>query len=168
MLSHIQTPFDRILGLSLQSHDLQFGHMAARALVVFVFGLVLARVADRRCLGRNAGFDAMLVIILGSVLSRGVNGQAAFFPTLGASAVLVLLHHVLAALAFRFHAFSWLVKGSSRVLIRRGELDQSALAQTKITLDDLTENLRLNGNIASLAEAKEARLERNGQVSVVK
>lgn len=159
---------DGLLGLRVESQDLTFLHMAARACVVFFFGVILARVGDRRFLGRNAGFDAMLVIILGSVLSRGVNGQAAFLPTLGASAVLVLLHHLLATATFRSHWLSWLAKGRSRVLVRNGEVDQSALRGSKITSEDLGENLRMNGNILSPADVKEARLERNGQVSVVK
>jgi uncharacterized membrane protein YcaP (DUF421 family) len=42
------------------------------------------------------------------------------------------------------------------------------MGRSKITNDDLDENLRLHGNIASPADVAEARLERNGAVSVVK
>ena len=35
--------------------------------------------------------DGLKAIVLGSVLSRGINGQAAFFPSLGASALLVFV-----------------------------------------------------------------------------
>src|ERR1044072_1697039 len=85
--------FERVLGLGIQASDLRFGHMAARAFVVFVVGVTLARWAYVRVLGHNARFDIMLLVVRGSVLSRAVNGQAAFFPTLGASALLILLHH---------------------------------------------------------------------------
>jgi len=142
--------------------------MSARAVIVFGFAVALARVADRRMLGHNAGFDIMLLVVLGSVLSRAINGQAAFFPTLGASALLVALHHLVATVAFHSHGFSQWVKGRPRTLVRQGRIDARALAQAKFTDDDLDESLRLNGGVDDIAQVTEARLERNGTVSVVK
>jgi uncharacterized membrane protein YcaP (DUF421 family) len=168
MWIELKEVFDRALGLSLAPHDLGFGHMAARAAIVFCVAVLLARVGDRRMLGHNAGFDIMLLVVLGSVLSRGINGQAAFFPTLGASALLVLLHDVLSRLALRWHWFSKAVKGVPLVLVRDGRVDEAERRRNKITHDDLDENLRLNGNVMSAAEVAEARLERNGTISVVK
>jgi uncharacterized membrane protein YcaP (DUF421 family) len=168
MWTEIREALDRVLGLSLQAHELGIGHMAARALVVFCLGVVLSRLGDRRMLAHNAGFDIMLLVILGSVLSRGINGQAAFFPSLGASVVLVLLHDLLGRLALRFHVVSQWVKGKPEILVRNGDVDQAALRRNKITADDLDENLRLNGNVVGVDDVAEARLERNGSVSVVK
>jgi uncharacterized membrane protein YcaP (DUF421 family) len=168
MLSVLADAMDRALGLGVPATDLRFTHMATRSTVVFCFALLIVRLADRRFLGRNAGFDWMLGVVLGSVLSRGINGQAAFFPTLGASALLVLFHHVLSAVAFRFHGFSRLVKGQPRVLVRDGKIDESELSRSNITRDDLDENLRLNGNENGTDDIAEARLERNGSISVVK
>ena len=110
----------------------------------------------------------MVAVVLGSVLSRAINGQSAFFPTLGVSALLVALHHLLATLAFHSHGLSQLVKGRARVLVRDGKIDPDAMRRSKITHDDLDENLRLHGNIRQLEHVAEARLERNGSVSVVK
>ena len=168
MFGTIEEFLDSLLGLKLQASDLGFSHMTWRAVIVFCFAVALARVGDRRFLGHSAGFDIMLAVILGSVLSRGINGQAAFFPTLGGSAVLVLLHHVVAKLALHFGWFSEFVKGSPRVLVRDGKVDPREMARSNITPDDLDENLRLNGNGHDLAEVAEARLERNGIISVVK
>lgn len=159
---------DRLLGLHVQAKDLEFSHMALRSLVVFCVAIVLARVADRRFMGRSACFDFMLGVILGSVLSRGINGQASFFPTLGASALLVVFHHLVGTIAFRSHRFSEWVKGRERVLVRNGQVDQREMQRNKITLDDLCENLRIHGCITDVADVAEARLERNGTISVVK
>lgn len=156
------------LGLEVEALDLSVGQMAARAVIVFVFAVGLARAADRRMLGRNAGFDIVLLVALGSVLSRAINGQAAFFPTLVASALLVGLHHVVASVAFRSHGFSQWIKGRPRTLVRNGQIDRDALAKSNLTSDDLDENLRLNGGVDQLHDVAEARLERNGSVSVVK
>ena len=156
------------LGLDVSVSELTWGQAGARTVIVFFVGLLLVRVADRRFLGRNAGFDVLLAFVLGSVLSRGINGQAPFFMSLGASALLVILHRVIAALACRWSFFSRLVKGDAVVLVREGKALNEAMRRSDISADDLEENLRLNANLAQIAEVKEARLERSGQVSAVK
>jgi uncharacterized membrane protein YcaP (DUF421 family) len=168
MIELIGEFLDEFLGLSVDPSDLHFRHMAARTFIVFAIAVTLARLGARRLLSHNAGFDIMVVVILGSVLSRGINGGASFFPTLGASAVLVALHHVLATLAFHSHGISQLIKGRPRVLVRNGKPDREAMGYSKITDDDLDENLRLHGNIDRLTEVAEARLERNGSVSIIR
>lgn len=156
-----------LLGLNLRASELGFRQIACRAGIVFAFGVTLARLAARRMLGHNAGFDIVLLVILGSVLSRAINGDASFFPALGAAALMVGLHYVASVLAFRCHAFSKLLKGSPHVLVRRGQVDEAELGRVKITPDDLDEHLRLNGSVTDPAHVLEARLERNGMVSVV-
>jgi uncharacterized membrane protein YcaP (DUF421 family) len=158
----------QLLGLHTPVHALSWSQMGARTLVVFIFGLVLVRLADRRFLGRNAGFDILLAFVLGSVLSRAINGQAPFFKSLGASALLVLLHRIVAYIACRWPPFSKLIKGEAVILVKNGQPDQRALHALDISEDDLAENLRLNANLGELAEVAEARLERNGQIGVVK
>src|SRR5882724_440448 len=154
------------LGLHTDSADLTFLQMTMRAIIVFFWGIFIIRLGDGRLLGRNAGFDMLLVVALGSVLSRGINGQSAFFPTLGVSGVLVLLHHLLAWLAAYSDRVSRILKGVPRILVSQGHPNQREMHRSKITKDDLEENLRLNGNVGRLANVAEARLERNGNISV--
>jgi uncharacterized membrane protein YcaP (DUF421 family) len=167
MLSGIYASLDHVLGLSRKASELEFSHMTYRTLVVFCLAVLLFRLADRRFLGKNASYDVVLGVVLGSVLSRGINGDASFFPTLGASAILVLLHHILSTLAYRSHACSVWFKGSPRSLVRNGRVDQDELRRCKITADDLDENLRLHGRVIGTVDVREARFERNGEISVV-
>jgi len=159
---------DQLLGLHSSAQDLTFLQMTSRCVAVFVVGLTLVRLADRRFMARNAAFDVLLGIVLGSVLSRAVNGQAPFFPTLGASAVLIVLHRLIGTLASRYRPIARLVKDSPAVLVRDGRIDVEVLRRHDIGEDDLEENLRLNGNEAGVANILEARLERNGLISVIR
>ncbi|HEY8994312.1 MAG TPA: YetF domain-containing protein [Lacunisphaera sp.] len=158
---------DELIGLSTPAANLTLLQMSVRSFIVFAWGIVLVRTGDRRLLGPNAGFDMLLVIILGSVLSRAVNGQAAFFPTLGVSGLLVLMHHALARCTSKSKWFSRLTKGEALPLISHGRVDRRALERAQITDDDLRENLRLNGNVTQFSDVAEAQLERNGVVSVI-
>lgn len=159
--------WDELLGLGMDSSELQFRQMAWRAVIVFLVAVVLARLGARRFLSHSAGFDMMVAVVLGSVLSRAINGDARFLPTLGTSGLLLLLHHLLATLTLRSHPFSQLVKGRPLVLVRNGVVDPAAMVEAKITPDDLEASLRLNGNVFRLEEVAEARLERSGAISVV-
>lgn len=167
MLDAAYAYLNDLLGLNKSGNDLELGHMLARTGVVFIVAVVLVRVGARRFLSHSAGFDMMVAVVLGSVLSRAINGDARFFPTLAASVLLVLLHHVVASLAFRSHWISQLVKGRPRVLVRDGVVDASEMKRAKITPDDLEANLRLQGNVARVEDVAEARLERSGSVSVL-
>jgi uncharacterized membrane protein YcaP (DUF421 family) len=164
----VKDTVEQILGLGKDAANLGFSHMAARAVVVFIFSVLLIRLADRRLFGHAAGFDIIVAIVLGSVLSRGINGQAAFFPTLVASGLLVVFHAVLASLTFRSRWFSSVVKGQPCTLVKEGQLQRDELGKNSITDEDLDEQLRLNGSVGSAAEVAEARLERNGSISVLK
>src|ERR1041384_5594080 len=91
----------QLLGLNVEPRDLNFFQISLRGAIVLVFTLILVRLGDRRSLSKKSAFDAALLIILASVLARAVNGSAAFFATLGGSAVLVALHRGLAFLCER-------------------------------------------------------------------
>lgn len=70
-----------LLGLHRAASDLTFLNMALRTVIVFAAGIVFLRLGARRELGRYAGFDIVMMVILGSVLSRGIIGQSPFFAT---------------------------------------------------------------------------------------
>ena len=45
--------------------------------------LIIVRLSTKRSLAEKTAFDAVLVVIIGSMLARAINGSEAFFPTLG-------------------------------------------------------------------------------------
>ncbi|HLL76029.1 MAG TPA: YetF domain-containing protein [Pyrinomonadaceae bacterium] len=141
--------------------------MSLRALVVFVAAIVMLKIGDKRFMGRSTAFDAALGIIFGSVVSRAITGNAPFGPTLAAGLVLVLLHWVLAAIAFRSHGFGNLVKGRNQLLVRDGEPLRNEMRKTHITEHDLNEALRKQGKPADMSQVREAHLERDGKISIV-
>jgi len=160
-------PIDRALGLHEQTETLSSGQMALRAVVVYGALLLLVRLGHRRFIGRSTAFDMVLAIVLGSVASRAVSGTAPFVPTLVASALLVALHWLVATAAFHSHLFGVLVKGRPRELVREGQVVEKQMRRSSITRHDLEEALREHG-VDELAQVASARLERSGNISVVR
>lgn len=165
MFQDIGSGINGILGLDVDS--LTIWQMSLRAIFVYIAGLAMIRVGEKRFIGKSSAFDVLLSIIVGSVLSRAINGSAAFFPTLGASILLVGMHWLFAAIAFRNEKFATLVKGTERLLIRDGEIQWSAMRKSHIGERDLLGALRSEAKLTDPSEVKEARLERNGEISVI-
>src|SRR4051812_19192417 len=109
------------LGLGLEPKNLTFVQIAARGIIVFAVTLIMVRLGDKRFLSKKTAFDAILGLILASMLARAVNGSSAFWPTLGGGFVLVGLHRLIAFLSRRWHKFGILVKGSSNLVVRDGK-----------------------------------------------
>jgi len=156
------------LGLGRPATDLTFVQISLRGIVVFAAALFMVRCGDRRFLSQKTAFDAVLGFILASMLARAVNGTSAFFPTLGAGFVLVLLHRVLAYWSRRSHGFGILIKGRSDVIVRDGAMDEATARRNRVSEHDVLEDLRLNGNVGAIADAAMAVLERNGRISVIR
>lgn len=155
------------LGLELESSDITVLQMGLRAAVVYVVTVLMVRLAKKRFMGRATAFDVILGIMIGSIVSRAVTGNAPFLPALAATAVLLGMHWLFSGLALRWHGFGTLVKGKACVLIRKGDVDTSSMRTVHMTEHDLWEDLRGKG-ISRLDQVEEARLERSGKLSVLK
>jgi uncharacterized membrane protein YcaP (DUF421 family) len=156
------------LGFGSDPKSLTFFQISVRGLIVFVATLVMIRLGDKRFLSKKTAFDAILGLILASMLARAVNGSSSFWPTLGGGFVLVGLHRLIAHLSRRWHKFGILVKGTSDQVVRDGQIIEAGMRRNDLSEHDLQEDMRLNAQVDELSEIKVAYAERNGQISVVR
>jgi uncharacterized membrane protein YcaP (DUF421 family) len=155
------------LGLGAGEEQLNAAQMALRAVVVYVVTVIIVRLGKKRFMGKGTAFDVILGIMLGSVVSRAITGTAPFFPTLAAAGVLVAMHWLLSGVALRWHGFGVAFKGHERFLIRDGQIDWATLRKAHMSERDLWEDLRGKG-VSRLEQVAEARLERSGELSVIR
>jgi uncharacterized membrane protein YcaP (DUF421 family) len=159
---------DALLGLSaVKAEELSTLQVCLRALVVYLVLIGYVRFAKKRFLSQATGFDAILVIVIGSVASRAISGSAPFVPSLAGTFVLVLVHWVISYITQNSALLGYIVKGKDTVLIRNGKIDREALAASHMSEDDLEEDLRQEG-IETPTQVKMARLERSGRLSVIR
>lgn len=141
--------------------------MALRAVIIFFWAILLYRLLPRRAFGRNAVVDIILVVIVGSTLSRALTGNAPLLPVITATAVLASLYAILIFAASRIEGLGSVVKGRSIRLVKDGRIDEEAMRNARIGERDLRESLRLRG-VTNIEEVATAHLERNGSISVVR
>jgi uncharacterized membrane protein YcaP (DUF421 family) len=160
--------FETLLGLGVEPRDLTFIQISLRGIIVFLVTLATVRIGHKRSLSRKTPFDAVLLVILAAVLSRAINGSAAFFATLGGGVVLVLLHRLFAYLAFYSHGFGILVKGEPDTIVRDGQCDLRMMRRNHVSMHDLDEDMRLSVHTDDLSIIRVARVERSGDISFIK
>jgi uncharacterized membrane protein YcaP (DUF421 family) len=166
----LQTVWDQIqtlLGLGQDVGDVGAVQMALRTSVIYAFSLVIVRLGSKRFLSEATAFDVVVGIMLGSVMSRAINGSAPFSPTLLGGVALVGIHWLLGALAVHASWFGTLVKGSPVLLIKDGEIQREGMRRTGLSNNDLEQALRLRSNQTDPTQVQLAYLERNGGISVI-
>jgi uncharacterized membrane protein YcaP (DUF421 family) len=150
-----------------QGSNLTAVQMCVRAGAGFVIAVILVRIAGRRSFGMRSPFDVVISLLLGAVLSRAVVGASPFWPTVAASTVLALLHRLFGLLGTMSHRIGRVIKGESIVVFANGTVDPVHLRRALISVEDLTEAVRVNLNQNSFDGIEQIRVERNGEVGIV-
>src|SRR2546430_1335693 len=156
-----------LFGPGVEPKDLTLLQVCMRTLVIFFCALVMVRVADKRALAQKTGFDALVAFLLASTLSRAINGSAQLPQTIAVGFLIVFLHRILAKAAFHSDAFSKLIKGNAEQVIGGGKLNREVMARNDLTEGDLMEELRLEGQLDDFGKVRDARIERNGEISII-
>jgi uncharacterized membrane protein YcaP (DUF421 family) len=158
--------FHAVIGQGTQMH-ITWWQMCVRALIIFIYGVILLRLIGRRAFGRQSALDIVLSVLIGSNLSRAMTGGSPFLPTMAGSAALLLLYFLAIHLTQRSDLAGWLLKGQPVTIMRDGKPDERAMRAVAVSHLDLEEAVRSEG-AASLKEVERATLERSGRISVVK
>jgi uncharacterized membrane protein YcaP (DUF421 family) len=157
-----------LLGPDGKATELTVLNISLRGFFIFVIGLVLVRIGDRRSLAQKTAFDAVFIVLLGSMLSRAINGTAPFFTTIAAAVALMVTHRIFAFGACKSHWFGQLIKGKALTVVRNGEVDWERLNHALVSKHDFEEDLRLDAQTEDVSSIGVARIERSGDISFVK
>lgn len=151
----------------LGADDLTIPQVITRTVIVYICALAMVRLGEKRFIGKNTAFDVIVGIMLGSVVSSAVTSTSEFFTPLVAGAMIVILHLLLSIGTFFSDRFGDLVKGQTRVLVENGAINWDQMKASHYTRQDLLSALRRQGNTDDLDQVRTAKLERNGDISVL-
>lgn len=140
---------------------------AGRAVIVYVFTLVLVRLLGKREIGSLGAFDFLVALMIGEMVDEPIFGSTTLTKGLVAIGVVGLLHFLSSWASFKFKLIDRLTEAGPTVLVEDGQIKDKAMAKERMTEQDLWSALRLQ-SIDDLNEVKTATLEPDGQVSVIK
>ena len=138
-----------------------------RTVILYLLLMAGLRLTGKRQLGQLEPTELVLMMLLSDLAA--VPMQDFGIPLLyGAIPIITLLalSTLISALCYLHIRFRDLVCGTPAIVIREGVIQQRELAKNRLTIDELLEELRLQG-VLSPSQVKYAVLETGGQLSVL-
>ena len=139
----------------------------ARTVILYLLIIVGIRLMGKRQVGELEPSELVLAMLISDLAA--VPMQDFGIPLLfGVIPIVTLLciTMILSLLTMRSLKFRALVCGRPSMIVENGRLLQSEMAKTRFTVDELMEELRLQG-IVDIASVKYAILETNGRLSTI-
>jgi uncharacterized membrane protein YcaP (DUF421 family) len=148
--------------------DFGWWEFIVRAIVVYVFLLVILRITGKRQVGQLAPFDLVLLLVLSNAVQNSMNGgDNSVTGGVILASTLVALNYIVAFATYRSKTLERIIEGRPVLLIHNGHVDWKALASVQMTMHELQSSLRANG-CGNPEEVHIAILENNGHVTVVR
>jgi uncharacterized membrane protein YcaP (DUF421 family) len=167
MLQELWEQLQALFGLGSYAENADAIQIVLRTILIYASTLAIVRLGSKRFLSEATAFDVIVAIMLGSIMSRAIDGSSPFLPTLLTGGVLLGVHWLLALVAYHTEWFGNLIKGERVLLIKDGEVQRQGMRRGSITKADLKQALRIETNQTDPAKIKLAYMERNGQISVI-
>lgn len=154
---------DDIFRLSMNPAEL-----VLRGTVVYWLLYLLFRFVMRRDVGSIAIADVLLLVL---IADASQNAMAGGYSSITEGAILVGTiagwNYLLDWMAYRFPALRKVLEAPPLVLVRDGRLLRANMRREMVTLEELKAKLREQG-LDGLDEVKVARMESDGQITVIK
>lgn len=161
-------PVQIAMAMHLFGTDTPIVVLVLRAVVVYVFLLVVLRLAGRREMGQLSSFDLVLLLILSNSVQNSINaGDNSLVGGLISAVALVALNWIVGWAAYHFTWFERLVQGRPVRIVSDGKVHLRALARERISLEELRSALRKQG-IFTITECKRVVLEPDGTLTAIR
>jgi uncharacterized membrane protein YcaP (DUF421 family) len=141
--------------------------IAIRAVVIFVFLLILTRVIGRRELSTLAPFDLILLIIVGDAVQQGLTqDDYSMTGAIIAVGTIAVLQVLVSYGSFRLPPLRNLLEGHPIVIVQDGKPIWKNMRRERLTLEELMEEARQQ-QVSSLDDVRWAVLEPSGNISFI-
>jgi uncharacterized membrane protein YcaP (DUF421 family) len=137
-----------------------------RAIIVYVFVLLMLRVVGKKHVGEMTPFDLVVLLILSeSVQNALIADDTSLTGGLVTAATLFAVHQLVGHITWRSKALARVLEGTPRVLVRNGRVLNEAMSREQVTHSELIEALRREG-CTSLTNVRYAVLENDGNITI--
>ncbi len=147
--------------------ELSIAEKVIRPVLVYLFLVIVVRLAGRRQLAQLNSFDLVVLMMLANTVQNATigNDNSMVGGLIGVSALL-LVNALVVRFLYRRPQIDRLLEGGPVTLIKDGEVVRDNLDREAITEEELMEAVRKQG-LAALGQVAEAVLETGGVISVV-
>jgi uncharacterized membrane protein YcaP (DUF421 family) len=138
-----------------------------RAIIVYLFLLVILRLTGKRQVGQLAPFDLVMLLVLSNAVQNSMNGgDNSITGGVLLACTLIGINWIVGWMTFRNKTLEALVEGRPILLVHDGHVDRRAMRKVQLTMHELDAALRGEG-CCGVEEVRFALLENNGHITVV-
>jgi uncharacterized membrane protein YcaP (DUF421 family) len=142
--------------------------IVVRALVMYVFILLLLRGMGKKELSSLSAFELVLLVVVGDLVQQGITLEdQSLTGAMLAIGTIGLLVMAASYLSFRWTRSRHLIEGLPVVIVRDGEPIAETLRRERLDLEELRSAARTQG-IADIDEIAVGLLEPDGKFSFIK
>ncbi len=139
-----------------------------RTLILYAIVVIGMRIMGKRQIGELQPSELVTTLLISNIATLPIEESnvplmAGIVPIL----TLMCFEVILSWFGMRSQKLRTLLSGSPRIIIRKGEIDQQEMTLLRYSVDDLMEQLRVNG-IFDIQQVEMAVVETTGQLSVCK
>lgn len=138
-----------------------------RVSVMYLYALVLMRLAGKATLGQLTSMDFIVTLVIGDLFDDIFWAEVPVVQGLVAFGVIIVAHILLTLATSRNSAMYWMLASPARLLIKDGRLERRNLGLERLRPDDVMFELRLKGE-EHPRDIAAAQLEPSGQISIRK
>lgn len=139
-----------------------------RAILVYLFLLVILRLTGKRQVGQLAPFDLVMLLVLSNAVQNSMNGgDNSITGGVILVCTLIALNWSISYLTFRSKKLEALVEGRPVVLVHNGHVDRQAMRSVQLTMHELDAALRAEG-CSGVEDVRFALLENNGHITALR
>ena len=139
-----------------------------RGLAVYIFLMLLFRIAGRRTLSEMTSFDFVLLLIVSEATQNAMIGND-YSVTNGVLVILTLigLDIGLSVLKQRFPAMERYLDGLPLIIVDEGRPLKERMEKARVDEEDILSSARDKHGLERMEQIKYAVLERNGGISII-
>ena len=138
-----------------------------RTVILFIFVVIALRIMGKRQLGELQPSELVVAIMISDLAT--VPMQSRDIPLIDGIIpifTLVVLELLISALVLKSEKLRSLITGRPTIIIEKGKFIPRALSSLRLSIDDITEQLRLAG-YTDISQVDSAIIETNGQISIL-
>ena len=145
-----------------------YANLVVRAIVVYIFILILMRISGKREMGHMGVIEFVTVLLISNAVQNSMNaGDNSLVGGLILAFTLVLLSMGFSAVAYRSGFFSRVFEGTPTLLINKGKLISANMKSERMRESEIRVLLRKQG-IHHYRDVATAILEADGTLSITK
>lgn len=138
-----------------------------RVSVMYLLALALVRISGKQSIGELSTMDFVVITILGDPFDGVIFSEVTIAEGAVAFTTIVVMHLLVSFLSSRSMIVFRLTNSPSTMIIQNGVVQGDGLQKERLRPETVASDMRLKGE-DQLDEVKEAWLETNGKLSVVK